>query len=86
MTYFVEIQNWGRCYKPVINCHSNEKGKKKQMKANGSRNHEGYSDSISYSQVPNKRGVPIVRGVGKLPKFNIRGVKINGGVDILETS
>ena len=24
-------------------------------------------------------GVPIIRGVGKLPKFNKRGVKINGG-------
>ena len=73
MTYFVEIQNWGRCYKPVINCHSNEKGKKKQMKANGSRNHEGYSDSISYSQVPNKRGVPIIRGLENFQNL------INGG-------
>ena len=29
--------------------------------------------TLQYSQVPNKRGVPIIRGVGKLTKFNKRG-------------
>ena len=34
----------------------------------------------SSSQVPNKRGgFPIIRGLGKLPKFSKQGVKINGG-------
>ena len=32
----------------------------------------------SYSQVPNKRGVLIDRELEKIPKFNKRGVKING--------
>ena len=35
---------------------------------------------IGYSQVPDKRGgVPIIRGLEKLTKFNERGVKINWG-------
>ena len=29
--------------------------------------------ALSYSQVPNKRGVLINREVGKIPKFNKRG-------------
>ena len=37
----------------------------------------------SYSEVPNIRGerVLIYRGVGKKPKFNKRGIKINGGLE-----
>ena len=33
----------------------------------------------TYSQVPNKRGVQINRGLLKILKYNKRGFKINGG-------
>ena len=43
-----------------------------------------YSSRVLYSQVPNKREVLIDRGSEKIPKFNKRGVKIDGEVGIRE--
>ena len=36
---------------------------------------------LAYSQVPNKRGVLIDSGVGKIPKFNKQGAKVNAGLE-----
>ena len=34
---------------------------------------------VNYSQVPIKRGVLIIKGLGKIMNFTKRGVRINGG-------
>ena len=45
-------------------------------------NDSEYRNSLVYSQKPSKRGGPYKQGSEKIPTFNNRGVKINGGWEL----